>query len=443
MVIREGLEPSTQWLKAICFLALIFSRRLFYCLFHCHSTLVYYTIIIEARFELVVKLVVKMANKKRKRYGSSYWIDPKTKLGYARVIIPQPGGKNKQIVRRAENSTHAQQIADEIRAEYADRGESYLTGRNLTFDQLAAWYEKEFLVPPRYVDGRKIAGLRTFENEKNKLIRLRSSFGNMLISEINYDVLHRYKLKRLDTGVAIATVNRDFELLRTMFRKAVRRKWLKESPFDYGERLIEKSLETRRTLTLTDKEEKLILNEARKIKRSRLYYLLLALLDTGARPSELYPVNESNEDSEITFEPVRWCDFFEHNFELVQLVSYKGKERKIRFAPVTERLKTALLELWESFDDEKKLLNDRVFPSASYKTAWRRVRSELKIENLRLRDLRRNFRTRLGKMGFSDDLAQRLLGHEQRQMTYHYAEADIEAVRQAKRLLDKNLKSKR
>ena len=289
-----------------------------------------------------------MSNKKRKRYGSSYWIDPKSKLGYARVIIPQQGGKSKQIVRRADNATHAQQIADEIRAEYADRGVSYLTGRNLMFNQLADWYEKEFLVPPRYIDGRKIAGLRTFENEKNKLARLRLFFGNLLVSDVNYDVLHRYKLKRLDAGVAIATVNRDFELLRTMFRKAVRRKWLKESPFDYGERLIEKSLESRRTLTVTDEQEKLILDAAKKSKRSRLYYLLLALLDTGARPSELYPVNESNENTEITFEPVRWCDFFEHNFEIVQLVSYKGKERKIRLVPVTERLKTALLELWES-----------------------------------------------------------------------------------------------
>lgn len=263
----------------------------------------------------------------------------------------------------------------------------------------------------------------------------------MLVSEIGYDVLHRYKLKRLDSGVSIATVNRDFELLRTMFRKSVRRKWLKESPFDFGERLIEKSLESRRKQTLTNKEAQLILDEAKKLKRSRLYYLLLALLDTGARPSELYPVNESNEDSEIIFEPVRWRDFFEHNFEMVQLVSYKGKLRKVRLVPVTERLKAGLLELWNSLKEEKKNLNDRIFPFASYKTAWRTVLSELKIENLRLRDLRRNFSTRLSKLGYSDDLRQRLLGHEYHQMIFVYTEADIEAVLQAKQLLDQNLQS--
>lgn len=406
----------------------------------------YYTIIIETLFKLVVELVVNMSkkksdpNKKRRRYGSSYWIDPASRLGYARVIIQLPDGKNKQITRRAKNATHAEQIAGEIRAEYADRGESYLTGRNQTFGNLADWYEKEFLVPPRYLNGQKIAGLRTFENEKNKLARLRLSFANILVSEISYDVLNAYKLKRLDAGVAIATVNRDFELLRAMFRKAVRRKWLKESPFDFGERLIEKSLESRRTLTVTEKQEKLILEEAKKLKRSRLYYLLVALFDTGARPSELYPVNESNEDTEITFEPVRWYDFFEHNFEMVRLVSYKGKERKVRLAPVTERLKIGLLELWESLKEGKKNLNDRVFPSASYKTAWKTVRTELKIEDLRLRDLRRNFRTRMAKLGFSDNLTQRLMGHEHLQMTFHYTEADREAVLQAKNLLDKNLK---
>lgn len=180
------------------------------------------------------------------------------------------------------------------------------------------------------------------------------------------------------------------------------------------------------------------MEEAKKLKHSRLYYLLLALLDTGARPSELYPVNESNEDTEITFEPVRWCDFFKYNFLMVELVSYKGKERKVRLAPVTERLKNGLLELWESLKEEKKNLNDRIFPSASYKTAWRTVRSELKIEGLRLRDLRRNFRTRLGKLGYSDNLAQRIMGHEHLQMTFDYTEADIEAVLQAKKLLDEN-----
>ncbi len=136
---------------------------------------------------------------------------------------------------------------------------------------------------------------------------------------------------------------------------------------------------------------------------------------------------------------VRWCDFFEHNFEMVQLVSYKGKERKVRLAPVTERLKIGLLELWESLREEKKNLNDRVFPSASYKTAWKTVRTELKIEDLRLRDLRRNFRTRMGKLGFSDNLTQRLMGHEHLQMTFNYTEADREAVKQAKQLLDENL----
>ena len=48
-------------------------------------------------------------------------------------------------------------------------------------------------------------------------------------------------------------------------------------------------------------------------------------------------------------------------------------------------------------------------------------------------------RVHVAHKNFSDDLAQRILGHEQRQMTYHYAEADIETVLQAKKLLDSTL----
>ncbi len=56
-------------------------------------------------------MAVKMSKKKpksdktRKWDGSNYWIAPKTKLGYARVILQQPDGKNKQIMRRTKNLT--------------------------------------------------------------------------------------------------------------------------------------------------------------------------------------------------------------------------------------------------------------------------------------------------------------------------------------------------
>jgi integrase len=132
---------------------------------------------------------------------------------------------------------------------------------------------------------------------------------------------------------------------------------------------------------------------------------------------------------------------FEGNFETVILVSFKGRKRLERLVPVSERLKEALLELWQSKQDtrgRKDTLDDYIFPDQSYKKAWKQVCQKTGINNLRLRDLRRDFRSRLARLGYSDQLAQRLLGHaNDSKMTYYYLEADMEAVLQAKTLLDK------
>lgn len=96
-------------------------------------------------------------------------------------------------------------------------------------------------------------------------------------------------------------------------------------------------MDERRTVTITDAQEKKILIETRKQIRTtapRLYALILALRDSGARPSEIYPVNDCSEDKS-KYEPIRWRDLFEGNGkirDITRLVSYKGKVREERLA---------------------------------------------------------------------------------------------------------------
>lgn len=232
----------------------------------------------------------------------------------------------------------------------------------------------------------------------------------------------------LHVDTSVATVNRDLELLRAMFGRAFRRRWIKENPFDFGERLIEKSLEQRRQVTLSTEEETLLLDEARK-SNSLLYYLLLMLRDTDARPSELYNV------SGIVGAPVLWKDVFDFDMRVYRLTSLKSRRKASRFAPVTTRLRTALTELWVKTDDKNE--ENPIFPVTTFKTSFGRVRKKVGLNHVRLRDLRRDFRTRLGKSGFSDQMAQRILGHEKPDTTYIYAEADIEVAKLAADALDK------
>lgn len=149
----------------------------------------------------------KLTARSRKKHGTYFWINPETGLSYARVQIPTgeklANGKTKYktIKRRAKNQTHAEQIAQEMLGEYADRGTAFLDGRKMTFQQLADWYKDEFLIEARYINGAKVAGMRTWQAERNKLERLCEAFGKMQLEKIDAAVLKRFKVNRYDKGV--------------------------------------------------------------------------------------------------------------------------------------------------------------------------------------------------------------------------------------------------
>ncbi len=380
-----------------------------------------------------------------RRKAGYVWTDKKTGHLYARVQLRDSNGKVKQVYRRALNPTHAEQLANEILEESDSRGQGYIEGRSMTFRKLADWYKKEYVIPPVYSDGKKVEGMRTWESERLKIDRIAAELGRELINEMDETTFRKYKLKRLKS-VSITTVNRDFESIRAMFRKAKKKKWIKEVPDFDG--LIDKSLENRRTVTVTNIEEKKILEEARKLitnSAPRLYALIIALRDSGARPNELYPVNDYSEDKS-KYEPIRWSDLFDKKGQfrnITKLVSYKGKLREERLAVITERMKKAFLELWRFLENSKNVtpthaahLDNMVFPHTTFKKSWDTVRTAAGYPDLRLRDLRRDWVTRLGRLGYSDKLAQRGAGHKKMQTSFEYTEFDEAAALQAKSLLD-------
>lgn len=386
-------------------------------------------------------------SKRRRRYGSFAWTDKKTGSLYARVRLTQADGTVKTIYKRADNMKHAQQLAEEIKNEHDSRGQAFIDGRTMNFRSLAEWYKKEFVVPPLYVDGQKTEGMRSWEHERSKIDRIVEELGDRPITDIDDSDFRKFRRERLKS-VKISTANRDFETIRAMFRKAKKKKWVKEVPDFEG--FIEKSLERRRTVTVTAKQEEAVIRESRKLLKTtapRLYALIVSLRDSGARPNELYPVNDYGKQR-AKYEPIRWRDVFDDKGvirDLTRLVSFKGKIREERLAVVTERMKKAFVELWEFLLQSKNVtpdhaahLDNLVFPHTSYKKSWATVRSAAGVPDLRLRDLRRDWVTRLGRLGYSDKLAQRGAGHKKIQTSFEYTEFDEAAALQAKSLLDQD-----
>lgn len=431
--------------------------------------------------------------KKRRRYGSYYWIDPKTKLGYAKVQIPTgeklPNGKlkYKTLKKRADNATHADQLADEMFADHEKRGKGFITGAEMTFNDLSDWYEENRACPPVYSEnGTKMSGMRTYKNVRLRIKRLKQFLGKIKIKNITEDTLTDLKKfifnecqKEVGGSPKEASINRYLEDARAMFKTAVRKRWMKENPFDFGEKLIDSAMEVSREVTITKDQEIAILEAAKRAEKTLLYWALLCLLDTGARPSEIY--DASTEKAE----PVTWNDFYDLDFKAVRLTSYKGKQKKTRFGPVTERLKTALEDLYELKKKPEK--SQQIFPVVSFKTTWKTTRREAhyfleiaknlklsinevfaldpeKIEKektkiklaeaeailkgkyekpfiltVRMRDLRRNLSSKLAVLGIENDLRRRILGHELPETTFDYTAADLTLVKSISSALDNSM----
>src|SRR5262245_38882222 len=185
---------------------------------------------------------------------------------YVRVAYTDSLGKRRELMRRARDRKHARELKKELvkeleQLESAEGNErAALDGAKLTFRELADRYKSARLIPARYVNDRKVAGLRSLDTPRYQLRLLVEHFGAARTRAITHSQIDEYRLKRLDTGLKIASVNRELALLRSVFNFAICEGWLSKSPFQAGASLISAADEIRRSRTLSaDEEERLLL----------------------------------------------------------------------------------------------------------------------------------------------------------------------------------------
>jgi hypothetical protein len=82
-------------------------------------------------------------------------------------------------------------------------------------------------------------------------------------------------------------MNRELGILRRILNVALREGWITKSPFNAGESLISPASERRRERILTLDEERRLLSACASSSLKELRSLVICLLDTGARLSEI------------------------------------------------------------------------------------------------------------------------------------------------------------
>lgn len=342
---------------------------------------------------------------------------------YARFVYTNGEGKRKEKHVKAETKTHARQLYDKMKREFADHGQETIDATRMTFRQLAEHYKKARLQPAEYKGDRKISGRRSYKAPLGYVATLVSHFGGKHIKSVTHADIERFKLDRLKTPTphgterTIASVNRELEVLRAMLRFAVRSGWLIKTPFETGDTLISKSDEVQRTEVLSRSDEEMLL-AACVGRREHLRPLLICALDTAMRRGEMIQLKWSDVDLENRTISVR---------------ALTTKTARSRIVPISSRLLAELKRLYEDSESEDQL----VFGiSDNVKNAFASACRAAGIENFRLHDCRHTAITRMIQGGMTPMQVMKISGHTQMTTFARYVNVDGDAVKRAAAAID-------
>ena len=352
----------------------------------------------------------------RSRKGAIKYIDG---VPYARLRWTDENGKRKEKMKKADNTSHANLLIKQMLRELDDYGPESLDAERMTFADLAEYYREHHLIPAQFVDGRKVAGLRSLQSATTRWKTVKDYFGRKRLRAITYGDIARFRSERLNTTTihskprSITSVNRELETLRNMLNSAHREGWVLRNPFTSGPPLIQKAHEKKRERILTLEEEPRLL-AACSGKREHLRPIVIMALDTGMRRGEMLTLT--------------WQDV-DLDSKAITIQAFNTKTQQERRAAMTPRLEQELLAL---YSPELYRSAERVFGIVdNVKKSFNSACKEAGIEGMRLHDCRHTFATRLIEAGVPQAEVSRLLGHATTSMTDRYINADLTTARRA------------
>ncbi len=314
-------------------------------------------------------------------------------------------------------------------------------GDKMTFQNLVEHAKRTFYRPAEFVEGRKIAGIKSHKPTYAAIDSLIGYFGARKLASLTRNDLEGYKSWRLKQGdrrgtkgklklaernpVKISTVNRDLAIFKHLVKFAHAEGWISHD-ITLGSNAIDNDAETARTRTLTDAEEMRLLASCtgtRKIAYNRkgksvtaiieadnpyLRAIILLGLDSGMRRAEILKLE--------------WTDI-DFDAGMIKILGTHTKTQRTRYVPMTSRTEAELKAL-PNFRTEGQL-----FPFTDFKRSWMTALKVAKVDRLTFHDLRRTFVTRLQTGGISIGIAAELAGHSRLETTQkHYTSIDNAAV---------------
>ncbi len=345
---------------------------------------------------------------------------------YARVRFKDESGKTRDIWRKSDNRTHARQLIRQILNEVENASATSLDAANMTFAEIARYFESQFLRPAEYVNGRKVAGVRSLTPAIAAVNALKEHFGNKKLRHITYADISAFRAARLKMPTkygrqrAIASVNRELDKLRRIFNIAIQQGWLTENPFKRGKSLISHAEENQRERVLSREEEvRLLAAIDAEPKRAHLKSIILIALDCGLRRGEI---------TSLVFSDL---DFVRRT---INVRAFNSKTARSRVVAMTNRVYANLRERFEESAQEPGQL---VFGGIkSVRTSFAKACKAASVSDFRFHDCRHTAITRMIRAGLPPVEVMRVSGHSTLSCLYRYSNLDSDTVFRAAAALD-------
>lgn len=342
---------------------------------------------------------------------------------FARITFTDNSGKRRNIKRSAKNKSDGEEVLKKLINEFDSGGIEKINASKIDFNDLCDFYEKHYVTEAKYVNNRKITGLRSVSSVRGYIKVFRQHFGRMLLKNITYEHLRIYKISRLTTSThqsnqrSLSTVNREMAYLRRILNIAERNDWINKNPFKKGDALIHISDEVKRERILTRNEELRLLDACTNF-RSHIKPIIIAALDTGCRLGELLKL--------------QWKDV-NLDANIITIQAFNTKTMRERQVSITNRLTNEL----ESLLSRKKDSSDLVFGiRCEIRTGFKNACKEAGLEGVRFHDLRHTHASRLDDLGFSLAKIGGQLGHTVVQTTLRYVNRNKDSVLQVANALN-------
>lgn len=296
----------------------------------------------------------------------------------------------------------------------------------LTFERAQAMWleERKLIVAPK-----------TQRIDRERTVPLKASFGGIRLCDVTSDMFRSYQANRA-AKVSPRTVNLETKVLRMILRRG--RLWFRVAddfkPLPENKRGPGKALSP-------EQERKLFEVASSRAGWNVAYYAALLASNTTARGGELRglrigdvnPIERTlsiRRSSTKTDAGARVIPL--NDMALWSCVRLLERAQKLGASEPNHYLfPAARFRHTKKTDPMKGPGFDFTRPMQSWRTAWRNLTKEARIQGLRFHDLRHHCITKLAEAGVPDHTLMSIAGHVSRDMLEHYSHIRMQAKRDA------------